>query len=572
MAVLKNSNKWLLLIMAAALFMAGAGAVYAQDDSPSPDKDGNDSVEMVSIDATTFEMGQTADVMLAECDLFRTGCELSWFSASQPIHTVQVDPFSIDLYEVTNESFLEFINELGSIEDTCNDEGCLTIDDSAIELVDDLFVVDEDLLTHPVSGVTWYGASAYCEARGDRLPTEAEWELAASWDFANDAKLFYPWGDEFDGTVTNFCDVNCPEQQADSDYDDGYEVTAPVGSYEDGRSPAGLYDVAGNLWEWVDDWYDPDYYGDSPEDNPAGPKTGDNKVVRGGSWFDTGNFTNTAVRFPAPPSESGDSIGFRCASDEVDESAMIGPGESSEAADSETPEATVEPTATATVEPTEEATVEATEEATVEATVEPTATKKPTATATTEPTVTEEPTATATMEPTATEEPTATATKEPTATATVEPTATEAPTEAPTEEPAAAEDGTSSVAPVSFNCDRYPGEDLGDTYVVGACDYLIKIARTLGVSYWDLVKVNPQIKDPNYIQTGQVINVPPRDGQPVSTATTAPPAAPVKATPEPSPAASATPVPPPAASPSPPPPPPPPPATPSGGTLNRVSR
>ncbi|MFN2163631.1 MAG: SUMF1/EgtB/PvdO family nonheme iron enzyme, partial [Candidatus Promineifilaceae bacterium] len=218
MAVRNRSNKWLLLIMLAALFIAGVGAVAAQDSGSSTDDD--NGPEMVSIDATTFEMGESAEAMLAECDLFRTGCEIIWFESAEPVHTVQVDPFSIDLYEVDNESFLEFINELGAIEGACNEEDCLTIADSAVEQDSDgTYIVEEDLLTHPVAGVTWYGAQAYCEWRDDRLPTEAEWELAAGWDFETESKRVYPWGDEFDGNVTNFCDVNCPEQQANSDYD-----------------------------------------------------------------------------------------------------------------------------------------------------------------------------------------------------------------------------------------------------------------------------------------------------------------------------------------------------------------
>ena len=525
MAVLRVKNRWLLLIMAAALLLAGASAAVAQDSGPSPQDD------MVSIGATTFEMGEAAEVMLADCELFRTGCDIGWFNASQPAHTVQVDPFSIDLYEVTNESFLEFISELGMVDGACNDEDCIVLEDSAIELGDDLFVVEEELLTHPVSGVSWYGANAYCEWRGGRLPTEAEWELAAGWDFDNESKLFYPWGDEFDGNATNFCDANCSEQQANSDYDDGYETTAPVGSYEDGRSSAGLYDTAGNLWEWVDDWYDPTYYSDSPEENPTGPATGDNKVVRGGSWFDTGNFTSTAVRFPAPPDESGDSIGFRCASDEVDESQMM----SKKPADSEAAE-TQDQTAT----PTAELAATVTREPEATATKKPTATatKEPTATATKEPTVTatKEPTATATKEPTATatKEPTATATKVPTATATKEPTATA--TKEPTAEPDSEEE-TVSVAPVSFNCDMYPGEDRGDTYVIGACDWLVKIADNLGVSYAALLAENPQITDPNIVQLGQVINVPARVSGGASETTSATGAAPV----QPAPTGSATP-------------------------------
>jgi sulfatase modifying factor 1 len=510
MARFNDKNKWLILILAAALLLMGVSAAAAQDSGPSTDGS-DEAVEMVSINGTTFEMGEAADAMLNECNIFRTGCELSWFSASQPAHTVELDPFSIDLYEITNKAFLEFINELGSVEGACDGEDCVSFQDSQLRLNgDDLYTVDEELMDHPVAGVTWYGANAYCEWRDARLPTEAEWELAAGWDFDNDEKRHYPWGDEFDGDITNFCDVNCEEQQANADYNDGYSTTAPIGSYEDGRSSAGLYDVAGNLWEWVNDWYDPDYYENSPAANPAGPDSGDNKVVRGGSWFDTGNFTSTIVRFPAPPDESGDSIGFRCASDTIDEDSLIGvqitPGEAAEVTaepeETTVPEETAEPTATPTVRAT--ATKRPTVEPTSEPTDEPmaTATRKPTATATAtvEPTATQEPTATATVEPTATEEP------ETTASATAEATSTAA-------ADSAEEETTYTVAPTYLSCEKYPGEDRGNTYVVGACDFLTKIASNLGVPYRTLLAANPQIKNPDFIYAGQIIHVPLRDGQ-----------------------------------------------------------
>jgi len=528
MAGFKDKNKWLTLIMAAALFLLGVGAAAAQDSSPSAD-DSNEAVKMVSISDTTFDMGEAADVMLEECNLFRSGCELSWFSASQPIHTVELDPFSIDLYEVTNQSFLEFINELGTVENACDGEDCVSLPDSQLRLNGgELYTVDEELMDHPVAGVTWYGATAYCEWRDARLPTEAEWELAAGWDVDNGVKRHYPWGDEFDGDITNFCDVNCEEQQANADYDDGYAVTAPIGSYEDGRSSAGLYDVAGNLWEWVSDWYDADYYTNSPEANPTGPATGDNKVVRGGSWFDTGNFTSTAVRFPAPPDESGDSIGFRCASDTIDEEAMVGAAVGGEDTAQETTEPqetaeTEEPTATPTVEPaatvTEEPEATATKQPTATATVEPTATKEPEATATKKPTVT------ATAEPTATTDPEATATAKATATATAE----AAPTKSSGTTPSTGTGNMSGVAPAYLNCAKYPGEDRGDKYQVGACDFLTGIAYKLGVPYRSLLAANPKITNPNFIYAGQILNVPPRDGQtaPIFSKVTPLPATPV---------------------------------------------
>ena len=237
-------------------------------------------------------MGADAALLLEECDLFREGCDVSWFSASEPIHLVQIDPYYLDVYEVTNEAFLEFLNELDDVEAGCDGQLCFDANDSQLEVdAEGLFTVDEAFFEHPVTGATWYGAAAFCEWRDSRLPTEAEWELAASWDSESSKKSLYPWGDEFDGSLLNYCDINCEETHAAADFDDGFAGTSPVGSYENGRSPAGVYDMAGNVWEWVNDWLGEDYYGQSPDSNPAGAEDGDGKVVRGGSWIDTGNFS-----------------------------------------------------------------------------------------------------------------------------------------------------------------------------------------------------------------------------------------------------------------------------------------
>ena len=99
-------------------------------------------------------------------------------------------------------------------------------------------------------GVSWYEAEAYANWRGGRLPTEAEWEYAAR----GPNSLIYPWGNEFDGTKLNFCDTECTYDWRDASVDDGYEKTAPVGSYESGKSWVVAYDLAGNIWEWVADW------------------------------------------------------------------------------------------------------------------------------------------------------------------------------------------------------------------------------------------------------------------------------------------------------------------------------
>ena len=222
---------------------------------------------MVSIPAGEFTMGsQDGDV------------------DERPAHKVQVNAFSMDVYEVTVGQYAEFLRS-GEARAPLDWN---TMNQSAYQ-------------KRPVSNVDWGDAAAYCKWAGKRLPTEAEWEKAAR---GMDGRL-YPWG-------------NDPPTPLHANYgktgSHNYEALAPVGSFEAGKSPYGVYDMAGNAWEWVSDWYDTDYYKNSPPQNPEGLPTGGFKVIRGGAWNTSARTLRSADRYWDPPSfRSLYFPGFRCA-------------------------------------------------------------------------------------------------------------------------------------------------------------------------------------------------------------------------------------------------------------------
>jgi formylglycine-generating enzyme required for sulfatase activity len=205
----------------------------------------------------------------------------------QPVHTVYLDAFYIDKTEVTNAQYQACVEA----------RACDTPKDTT-------YYVKANYAQHPVVWVDWYQAKAYCKWAGKRLPTEAEWEKAAR---GTDG-LIYPWGNTFDGTKLNFADKNTSFDWSDSNWDDGYAGTAPVGSYPDGASPYGALDMAGNVWEWVADWYAEDYYGRSPS-------PGEYRVLRSGSYGGVPHDVRSTNRYyPQRPDDVVNSFrGFRCA-------------------------------------------------------------------------------------------------------------------------------------------------------------------------------------------------------------------------------------------------------------------
>jgi len=231
---------------------------------------GRDGAPMLLVPAGEFMMGSNS----GDAD-------------EKPAHRVSLDAFYMDKYELTTSRYAKFLQETGRKEPYKWNEASL--------------VSDGD---RPVIGVTWHDADAYCRWAGKRLPTEAEWEKAAR---GTDGRK-YPWGNEEpSGRQANF-------DKSTSTW--SYSILAAVGSYEDGASPYGIHDLAGNAWEWVADWYDEKYYAGSPERNPKGPTNGEKRVLRGGSWRMPAAILRSTFRtWSHPPNRYSNYSGFRCVQD-----------------------------------------------------------------------------------------------------------------------------------------------------------------------------------------------------------------------------------------------------------------
>jgi formylglycine-generating enzyme required for sulfatase activity len=211
-----------------------------------------------------------------------------------PRHKIQISPFALDTHPVTNEQFVRFLDVMGGEKDAQNND-MIRLKESRIKKLGGKLVIESGYSKHPVVGISWYGASAYAKWVGKRLPTEAEWEIAAS-SLKED---LYPTGETIEKSMANFFSSD----------------TCPVMSYA--PSLIGLYDMAGNVYEWCQDWYGYNYYEASIQEplNPAGPQQGVYRVLRGGCWKSLKEDLRVSHRHRNNPFAVNSTYGFRCAAD-----------------------------------------------------------------------------------------------------------------------------------------------------------------------------------------------------------------------------------------------------------------
>lgn len=255
-----------------------------------------EAMGMVFIPKTSFTMGKPADQAYKECLSVRPDCKIKNYQDESPPHTVTLDAYWIDQTEVTNEMFTLFLNTEGNQSEGGVSWLNISSETLYIRNTGSTWRVSQGYEDYPATGVTWFGALAYCKWAGKSLPTEAQWELAAR---GTDDRTF-PWGNS---------DPDCSLANI---FECGGKVAA-VGSFIAGSSPYKVYDLAGNVWEWVADWYQKNYYEMSMNSiNPPGPEKANNRVLRGGSWRDLGDGIRTTFRYRKEPEYSSNSVGFRC--------------------------------------------------------------------------------------------------------------------------------------------------------------------------------------------------------------------------------------------------------------------
>ena len=262
-----GSIVFILLVISVFLILKATGTFQKQAKVQvinSPQKIGKDERTMVQIPAGEFQMGSN-----------------DGYNNEKPVHTVYLNAFYIDRYEVTNAQYKKFMDAKGYKAPTWN-------------------YSNFNAPNQPVVGVSWNDAIAYAEWADERLPTEAEWEKSARGGLVGKK---YPWGDNLTHNDANYWGTSGKDK---------WKYASPVGSFA--PNGYGLYDMAGNVWEWCADWYNESYYTNSPRQNPTGPSSGESRVARGGSWFNDDDYLlRVAYRgYLGPTLVNEGTTGFRC--------------------------------------------------------------------------------------------------------------------------------------------------------------------------------------------------------------------------------------------------------------------
>ena len=298
---------------------------HVETEFGESDHDDTDTKGMIRIPGGRFRMG-TDDAVGFPAD------------GEGPAREVFVDPYFVDATPVTNGEFARFVTDTGYTTEA-EEFGWSFVfaefvhEDAARYVMREVPEAEwwvgvrgatwlrpegpgsnvKDRLDHPVVHVSWNDALAYCEWAGKRLPTEAEWERAAR---GGREGTRFPWGDDLEPNGEHRCNVWQGRFPTENTAADGYLGTSPVEAFE--PNDFGLYDVCGNVWNWCADWFSPAYHEESEDENPTGPESGTERVMKGGSYLCHDSYCNRyrlAARSKNTPDSSTGNIGFRCVVD-----------------------------------------------------------------------------------------------------------------------------------------------------------------------------------------------------------------------------------------------------------------
>ena len=312
--------------------------------TPSREETGNYPANESSL-PLSLDAGSTEGMVRIEGGAFRMGAEGAecWVADGEgPVREISLDSYFLDRTAVTNEAFAAFMETTG-YQSEAERFGWSFVFHNQIPKAhlkrirfDRAFGIEwwakvegacwkkpggsgtniRKRMDHPVVHVSWHDARSFCQWAGKRLPTEAEWERAAR---GGDEGQIYPWGDELTPGGKHHCNIwqgRFPEEDTGAD---GYAGTAPARSFP--SNLFGLYNMMGNAWDWVADWFDPRYPRDAPVDNPLGPAKGSEKVIRGGSFLCHESYCNryrNSARTKVTPDSTTCHLSFRCAMDACD--------------------------------------------------------------------------------------------------------------------------------------------------------------------------------------------------------------------------------------------------------------